>query len=313
MSYEIYAVIDSPFLLDNIATLEPSATLSRDWSGPALVEFSSNPDGYSEMIPDRRYFVSVVARDSSGNAWETGLESSDIVLRDELGLDPCPACPDVAGLTAAWNPAGSRIMLSWSESADDDIVGYHVYVSTSAFSDVRDAAVVALDRASTELSFDNIDSEPLNRTLNHYVEVVSFDGEKFTYRASPVMVPPWVDQTGTQDDDEAEGSTFVDRLVDGELNILLATAAISIAAIGAAFALRSRRSSGSEIWEISTREVEIDSLFDEEIEQEIQTIEETSALETTPLSESLEPQQDPTETNVIDELEDLARDIDDLF
>ena len=83
-------------------------------------------------------------------------------------------------------------MLSWSESADDDIVGYHVYVSTSAFSDVRDAAVVALDRASTELSFDNIDSEPLNRTLNHYVEVVSFDGEKFTYRASPVMVPPWV-------------------------------------------------------------------------------------------------------------------------
>ena len=43
MSYEIYAVIDSPFLLDNIATLELSATLSRDWSGPALVEFSSNP------------------------------------------------------------------------------------------------------------------------------------------------------------------------------------------------------------------------------------------------------------------------------
>ena len=127
------------------------------------------------------------------------------------------------------------------------------------------------------------------------------------------MVPPWVDQTGILDEDEAGGSTFVDRLVDGELNILLATTAISMAAIGAAFALRSRRSSGSEIWEISTREVEIDSLFDEEIEQEIQTIEEASALETTPLSESLEPQQDSTETKVIDELEDLARDIDDLF
>ena len=110
------------------------------------------------MIPDRRYFVSVVA----GLKWEcmgNRIGMSDIALRDELGLDPCPACPDVAGLTAAWNPAGSRIMLSWSESADDDIVGYHVYVSTSAFSDVRDAAVVALDRASTELSFDNIDSE----------------------------------------------------------------------------------------------------------------------------------------------------------
>jgi hypothetical protein len=265
------------------------------------------------MVPDRRYFVAVVARDSSGNAWETGLESSDLVLRDELGLDPCPACPDVAGLTAAWNPSGSRIMLSWSESADDDIVGYHVYVSTSAFSDVRDAAVVALDRASTELSFDNIDSESLNRSLTHYVEVVAFDGEKFTYRASPVMVPPWVDQTGIKDEDEAGGSTFVDRLVDGELNILLATVAISMAAIGAAFALRSRRSSGSEIWEISTREVEIDSLFDEEIEQEIQTIEQSAGQDTSPLSESLEPQQVPTETDVIDDLEDLARDIDDLF
>ena len=86
-----------------------------------------------------------------------------------------------------------------------------------------------------------------------------------------------------------------------------------MAAIGAAFALRSRRSSGSEIWEISTREVEIDSLFDEEIEQEIQSIEQSSDLETTPLSESLEPQRGPIETNVTDELEDLARDIDDLF
>ena len=86
-----------------------------------------------------------------------------------------------------------------------------------------------------------------------------------------------------------------------------------MAAIGAAFVLRSRRSSSSEIWEISTREVEIDSLFDEEIEQEIQSLEESSTLQTTPLSESLEPQRSPTETNDIDELEDLARDIDDLF
>ena len=84
-------------------------------------------------------------------------------------------------------------------------------------------------------------------------------------------------------------------------------------AIGAAFVLRSRRSSGSEIWEISTREVEIDSLFDEEIEQEIQSLEESSTLQATPLSESLEPQRSQTETNDIDDLEDLARDIDDLF
>lgn len=312
MSYEIYAVIDSSFLLDNIAALEPSAVLSRDLSGPALVELSTDPNGYSEIIPDRRYFVAVVARDSSGNAWETGLESSDIVLRDELGLDPCPACPDVAGLTAVWNPSGSRIVLSWAESAED-IVGYHVYVSTSAFSDVRDAAVVALDRASTELSFDNIDSQSLNRSSTHYVEVVAFDGEKFTYRASPVMVPPWVDRSGIQDEDEAGGSTFVDRLVAGELNILLATIAIGMAAIGAAFALRSRRTAGSEIWEISTREVEIDSLFDEEIEQELQSLEESTSLETTPLSGSPEPQRSQIEISDIDELDDLARDLDDLF
>jgi len=192
-------------------------------------------------------------------------------------------------------------------------VGYHVYVSTSPFSDVRDASVVALDRTSTELSFENIDSQPLNRTLTHHVEVVAFDGEKFTYRASPVMVPPWIDQTGIEDEDEAGGSTFVDRLVDGELNILLATVAIGMAAIGAAFVLRSRRSSGSEIWEISTREVEIDSFFDDEIDQEIESIKQSSELETAPLSGSLEPQPTPTETDVIDELDDLARDIDDLF
>ena len=120
-------------------------------------------------------------------------------------------------------------------------------------------------------------------------------------------------RTGIEDEDEAGGSTFVDRLVAGELNILLATTAIGMAAIGAAFALRSRRSAGSEIWEISTREVEIDSLFDEEIEQELQSLEESTSLETTPLSKSPEPQRSQIETSDIDELDDLARDIEDLF
>ena len=86
-----------------------------------------------------------------------------------------------------------------------------------------------------------------------------------------------------------------------------------MAAIGAAFVLRSRRSSGSEIWEISTREVEIDSFFDDEIDQEIESIKQSPELGTAPLSGSLEPQPTPTETDVIDELDDLARDIDDLF
>ena len=208
-SYEIYVVPDSPFLLTNLEALEPSLTLPRDWSGPALVELSTGIEGKTDLAPDRRYFVAVVARDSNGNAWTTDLQSSDIVLTDELGLDPCPACPDVTGLTAAWNPSGSRIVLNWAESDNPEVIGYHVFASLTPFNDVRDASVIALDRTTTEFGFDLIDDQALDRDTNHYVEVVAYDGEKFTYRASPVLVLPWTEQSGPLDSQASEGLSLI--------------------------------------------------------------------------------------------------------
>ena len=310
-SYEVYAVQDSPFLLTNLGDTTPSAILPRDWSGIALIEFSTGSDGKTELMPDRRYYVSIVARDSNGNAWTSDLESSDIILTDELGLDPCPACPDVSGLSAYWNPSGSRIVLEWSESSDQNVIGYHVYAAKTPFSDVRDASVIALDRTVTQFGFDSMDDRPLNRTINHYVEVVAYDGEKFTYRASPVMVLPWTEQLGSIDSEVSDGDSVIDLLVNGDLNILLGTIIFGLAAIGAAFTFRSRRTSVDDLWEISTREVEIDALFDDDIKSGTEA-KETVEIPIKPISEINTPSESDLSVEM-DDLDDLARDLDDLI
>ncbi len=311
-SYEIYVVPDSPFLLTNLEALEPSLTLPRDWSGPALVELSTGIEGKTDLAPDRRYFVTVVARDSNGNAWTTDLQSSDIVLTDELGLDPCPACPDVSGLTAAWNPSGSRIVLNWAESDNPEVIGYHVFASLIPFNDVRDASIVALDRTTTEFGFDLIDEQALDRDTNHYVEVVAYDGEKFTYRASPVLVLPWTEQAGPLDSQASEGSSVVDRLVSGDLNILLGTIIFGLAALGAAATFRSRRGMDDDLWEISTREVEIDALFDDEIQSGLNA-DETKEIPVKKLSDTKIIPDSTDQPSSDDYLDDLEKDLDDLF
>ena len=311
-TYELYAVPDSPFLLSNLGSLTPSLILPRDWVGPALVELSTGPGGMTELAPDRRYFVAIVARDSNGNAWTTELQFNDIVLKDELGLDPCPACPDVAGLTAAWNPSGSRILLSWAESDDQDVIGYHVFASQTPFIDVRDASVIALDRTNNEYGFDSIDEQALDRDANHYVEVVSFDGEKFTYRASPILVLPWTEQTGTTDPEASEGSSLVDRLVSGDLNILLGSIIFAAAVLGVAFTFRSSRGANDELWDISTREVEIDAMFDREIQEGLKLDE--AEREPVKSPDVVTPAPKPGGmTSSDDYLDDLAKDLEDFF
>ena len=172
--------------------------------------------------------------------------------------------------------------------------------------------MIALDRTNNEYGFDSIDEQALDRDANHYVEVVSFDGEKFTYRASPILVLPWTEQTGTTDPEVSEGSSLVDRLVSGDLNILLGSIIFAVAVLGVAFTFRSSKGANDELWDISTREVEIDAMFDREIQEGLKLDE--AEREPVKSPDVVTPAPKPGGmTSSDDYLDDLAKDLEDFF
>ena len=105
---------------------------------------------------------------------------------------------------------------------------------------------------------------------------------------------------------------MVDRLVSGDLNILLGTIIFGLAALGAAATFRSRRGMDDDLWEISTREVEIDALFDDEIQSGLNA-DETKEIPVKKLSDTKIIPDSTDQPSSDDYLDDLEKDLDDLF
>ena len=266
--YWIYAVIDTPVLLERIDDLQPALVVDREQYLPVLLtEFSAyGEDQATPLVPNRRIYVTVVAVDSSGNAWTDNLASAWIELSDELSADPCPECPDVSGMRANWNAAGSLIEVNWDNTEDPMYGSFYAYVSTESFDDTRNATLVKAGMRDTILILNEFDGEPVDREATYWIEIVTWNGQVHTYHADPTEVLPWEESSfgTTQPGDDSAGEPWIDRILAGEMNAVVIAFSVVMLLIGALLFIKPREDSAPAPWEMGALEVELE----EQIERE---------------------------------------------
>ena len=266
--YWVYAVIDTPVLLDRIDDLRPSLVVAREQHLPVmLTEFSAHGDDEATpLVPNRRIYVAVVAVDSSGNAWIDNLASAWIELSDELSADPCPECPDVSGMRASWNAAGSLIEVNWDNAEDPMYSTYYAYVSTGSFDDTRNATLVKAGMRDNILILNEFEGEPVDREATYWIEIVTWNGQVHTYHADPTEVLPWEESSfGTrQPTDNSAGDSWVERILAGEMNLVIAALSVAMLLIGAVLFIKPREDSAPAPWEMGALEVELEEQLERE-------------------------------------------------
>ena len=266
--YWIYAVIDTPVLLQRIDDLQPALIVDREQGLPVLLtEFSAYGDDISTpLVPNRRIYVAVVAVDSSGNAWTDNLANSWIELADELSADPCPECPDVSGIRASWNAAGSLIEVSWDNVDDPMYASYYAFVSLESFDDTRNASLVKSGMRDTILILNEFNGEMIDREETYWVEIVTYNGDVHTFFADPVEVQPWEESSfgTTQPGDDAAGESWVDRILAGDMNMVIIALSVAMFLIGAMMFIRPRGDSAPQPWEMGALEVELEEQLERE-------------------------------------------------
>ena len=266
--YWIYAVIDTPVLLERTDDLHPAMVIDREQGLPVLLtEFSAHGDDEATpLVPNRRIYVAVVAVDSSGNAWMDNLASTWIELSDELSADPCPECPDVSGLRASWNAAGSLIEVNWDNVEDPKYASYYAFVSLDTFDDTRNATLVKSGMRDTILILNEFNGEMIDREERYWIEIVTWNGQVHTYHADPIEVSPWEESSfgTTQPGDDSAGESWVERILAGEMNMVILALSVVMLLIGALMFIRPRGEAAPEPWEMGALEVELEEQLERE-------------------------------------------------
>ena len=266
--YRIYAVIDTPVLLTGNIEVAPALVIDREEHLPILLtEFSNyGTDGAQPLVPNRRIYVSVVAVDSSGNAWMSNLATAWIELSDELSADPCPECPDVSGIRANWNSAGTLIEVTWDASEDNFYNTYYAYVSRSTFDDTRNATLVKSEMRDTILILHEFEESPLVREETYWIELVTYNGEVHTFHADPIEILPWSETDfGTSPGGEpTAGDSWYDKIVAGDMNMVIALASVVMLLIGAILFIKPREDAAPAPWEMGALEVELEEQLERE-------------------------------------------------
>ena len=208
----------------------------------------------------------MVAVDSSGNAWTDNLANSWIELADELSADPCPECPDVSGIRASWNAAGSLIEVSWDNVDDPMYASYYAFVSLESFDDTRNASLVKSGMRDTILILNEFNGEMIDREETYWVEIVTYNGDVHTFFADPVEVQPWEESSfgTTQPGDDAAGESWVDRILAGDMNMVIIALSVAMFLIGAMMFIRPRGDSAPQPWEMGALEVELEEQLERE-------------------------------------------------
>ena len=112
-----------------------------------------------------------------------------IELADELSADPCPECPDVSGIRASWNAAGSLIEVSYKLMTRCMQVTMHFRLES--FDDTRNASLVKSGMRDAILILNEFNGERIDREETYWVEIVTYNGDVHTFFADPVEVQPW--------------------------------------------------------------------------------------------------------------------------
>ena len=294
--YRVFAVAGAPF--DSAEGLEPVLVLDRSEDGQILLESLSSGE---RIQPDVPIWVAVVSVDTSGNAWLDELETSMISPVDENSLDPGIHLPEVSEIMAYWDATGSRIEVLWAESEDPQVESYTVFASTMQFSDTRDAITVT-SSANSNASFDSIGPTPVISSTPYWLTVVAFDGEVHRLSVDSIRVYPLTDLTpgGSSGGPGADGESWFDQLVDGDLNTVIMMISAIMVILGAALIIRPREKTAPQPWEMGTQEVELE----EEMTREAMGISEEEEIASSSLLRPQEgdeyPEEDMSE-NLIEE------------
>ena len=296
--YQVFAVAGAPF--DSAEGLEPALVLDRTHSGQFLLEALSSGEGIQPDIP---MWVAVVSVDTSGNAWLDDLETSMISPVDENSQDPGIHLPEVSEVMAYWDATGSRIEVLWADSEDPQVESYTVFASTMQFSDTRDAIIVS-SSVTSNASFDSIGPTSVSSSTPYWLSVVAFDGEVHRLSVDSIRVYPLSELTpgGSSDGPGADGESWFDQLVDGDLNTVIIMVSAIMVILGAALIIRPREKTAPQPWEMGTQEVEME----EEMTREAMGIsEEEEIASSSILSQSQSEEGEPDEEfseNPIEEL-----------
>ena len=290
--YRVFAVAGAPF--DSAEGLEPALVLDRTHSGQFLLEALSSGDGIQPDIP---MWVAVVSVDTSGNAWLDDLETSMISPVDENSQDPGIHLPEVSEIMAYWDATGSRIEVLWAVSEDPQVESYTVFASTMQFSDTRDAIIVS-SSVTSNASFDSLGPTSVSSSTPYWLSVVAFDGEVHRLSVDSIRVYPLSELTPGRPSDGpgADGESWFDQLVDGDLNTVIIMVSAIMVILGAALIIRPREKTAPQPWEMGTQEVEME----EEMTREAMGISEEEEIASSSIlrqsqSEEGEPEEELSE------------------
>ena len=259
-----YLVFADVVPFSDASNMDPVVVVERNSQLPIIIEKLS--DGRS-LAPSIMTWVSVVPVDSSGNAWLTNLRTSSIALIDENSLDPGLHLPEVTGVRGYWDSSGSQIDITWDLSQDSQVESYRVFVSLDPFEDVRNATQVSsmIDGESKEvignlLILNELDGALLDNTLSYWVVVVAFDGEVNRLAVDPLQILPWSESSfgSSEDGGGEEGASWIDQLMNGDMNTLIALLSALMILAGAVLFIRPRKDSAPQPWEMGAIEVELE-------------------------------------------------------
>jgi hypothetical protein len=216
-SYEVYAATWS-FTSVGPGTLGPStpiATLDRSPELPLTIDLVA---GDTPVIPGQEIWAVVVARDTSGNAFTTDLISTSAQSVDD-GVDPNgDYLPNVGGVSLTWVDE-SNILVTWTLSNDDSIVGYSVYIAEEEYSSTMEATRVVEVGASNSFLITSDAFADLTNASAWYVGVTVKDDLYEKQAISPVKLGAYEAGAASGDDGQEanEGTDFSSLLTTPNL------------------------------------------------------------------------------------------------
>jgi hypothetical protein len=118
----------------------------------------------------------------------------------------------------------------------------------------------------TILIINEFDDAALAREETYWIEIVTFNGDVHTFHADPVEIPPWSESSfGTkQPGDDPAGDSWVDRILSGEMNMIVALLSVAMLLVGVILFIKPREDSAPAPWEMGAFEVELEEQMERE-------------------------------------------------
>ena len=195
-------------------------------------------------------WVAVVAVDSSGNAHRSMLTMVSGIATDEGITDPGNYLPDIERVEADWDGEGN-ILVEWRHSMDNDVKGYHIYISEDMFTSTDNATYLEKERNENNFTITSEIYPGLDNETTYYVAVTPYDEDGVAKKTvEAVVVEPVNGPEGAGDGEQNDGQLSLESLLTTPN--LIAAGMVLIIVILLILVVRSRNSTSrrSKTWEL---------------------------------------------------------------